>query len=271
MIEDRSPRPIEPETLLSALAEPGRLALYVSNGQGPPPRGWPHEQPEFVRLALLTTTPPATIETALASWQAAGEALVGGALRTFDPAELVLPGAGSRWTAVPAEGRAGLIRQGAELLLSLAPEIAVFHVSDEFGEGLLNRVQAALATGEGLLDVRLLEHLFYATLTYRLLVHAGEAVVVAETLEPTWSLRQVFPEHASVWQRSLARAPAERVGGLSFASLAERIVWATATRRGRAELSGGAPAIGSAVEAAARSLRPRLSNLLRERPGGGAS
>ncbi|HEY8380386.1 MAG TPA: hypothetical protein VIK91_28075, partial [Nannocystis sp.] len=138
----------------------------------------------------------------------------------------------------------------------------------EFGEGLLGRVQTALTTGEGLLNVRLLEHLFYAALTHRLMVHAGEAVVVAETMEPRWSLRQVFPEHASVWRRSLARAQAERVGGLSLAALAERIVWATMTRRGRAELSEGAPAIAAAIEAAARELRPRLSNLLRERPKG---
>lgn len=268
MIEDRAPQAIEPETLLAALAEPGRLALYLSNGQGPPPRGWPHGQPEFVRVAVLTTAPLAAVQAAREAWQAAAEELAGGPLRAIEPAELVLPGAGSRWASVAAEARAGLLHRGVELLLSLAPEIGVFHITDEFGAGLLVRVQTALATGEGLMDVRLLEHLVYASLTHRLLVHTGAAVVVAETVEPTWSLRQVFPEYAAVWRRSLARAPADRLGGLSFAALAELLVWATATVHGRTELGAGAPAMAAAVEASARLLRPRLTNLLRERRGG---
>ena len=39
MIEDRGPKEIEAETVLAALGEPGRVAVYLSNGYGPPPWG----------------------------------------------------------------------------------------------------------------------------------------------------------------------------------------------------------------------------------------
>jgi hypothetical protein len=268
MIADRSSRPLDPETLQAALAEPHRLALYLSYGHGPPPPREPRVQPEFVRVAVMTSAPWTAVQAAREAWLAEAARRVAGPLRTIEPAELVLPGSGSRWAAVPGEARAGLVGRGIELLLSLAPEIGVFHIDDAFGGGMLGRVQLARATGEAVLDVSLLEHLVYASLTHRLMVHPGEAVVVAEAVDSTWSLRQVFPEHAAVWRRSLARAPAEQIGGLMFAGLAELVVWATATGQGRAELSAGAPAIQTAIEAAARSLRPRLANLLLERRGG---
>lgn len=268
MIPNRAPQSIPPETLLSALAEPERLVLYLSRGLGPPPRRLTPEQPEFVRVAVMTSAPLAGVQAAREEWLARGSELVGGRLEDIEAGELVAPPAESRWAGVPAAGRAKLLVRGAELLVSLAPEIGVFHINDEFGAGLLVRVQAELMAGEGWMDVHTLEHLVFASLTYRLLVHTGEAVVVTGTHEATWSLRQVFPEHAAVWRRSLGRAPMAALGGLAFAGLAERVVWASATQRGREEVAAGPPAIAAGVAEAASAIKRRLTDLLRERSGG---
>ncbi|MFY0531899.1 hypothetical protein [Nannocystis pusilla] len=98
----------------------------------------------------------------------------------------------------------------------------------------------------------------FAALTYRLLVHSGEAVVVTAGDEATWSSRQVFAEHAAVWRRALVSAPSEGLAGLELAELAEALVWATATRRGRATVAAAPPAIAAAVaEAEASCARDR--------------
>ena len=78
----------------------------------------------------------------------------------------------------------------------------------------------------------------------------------------------MFPEHAASWRRSLGWAPVAALGGLGLAGLAERVVWATATLRGRAWLAAAPPTIAAEVVGAAASLKPRLTNLLRERAGG---
>ena len=70
-------------------------------------------------------------------------------------------------------------------------------------------------------------------------------------------------------RRALISAPTEAVAGLGLASLAETLVWATSTRRGRAEVAAGPGAIAAVLAEAEAELRPRLTNLLRERPGGG--
>jgi len=232
MQDSRAPLSIDPEVLLAALAEPERLALYLSQGTGPGLRNG--EQPEFVRVALLTRASPAAVQAAAEAWLAAGETLGVGPLRRIEAIELVAPTRASPWAAVPADDRATLLRGGVTSLLALAPELGVFHVNDEFGAGMLLRLQSGAATGEPRLDARLLEHLVFAALTYRLLVHTGEAVA-----------------------------------GLGLASLAETLVWATSTRRGRAEVAAGPGAIAAVLAEAEADLRPRLTNLLRERPGGG--
>lgn len=263
---NRAPEAIDPEVLLATLAEPERLTLYLSPGFGPSPAVRGPEQPEFVRVAAMTSVPPAGLESACEEWWAAAEELGVGRLPRIEARQLLAPAADSSWAAVPEKARAGLLRRGIELLLELVPEIAVFHITDEFGAGMLVRVQSGLTSGEPRLDARLLEHMVFASLTYRLLSHAGEAVVATASEDGTWSLRQVFPEHAAVWGRALVRAPVDALAGLSLAGLAEAVVHATATRRGRAEVAG--TPIAEALAEAWPRLKPRLTDLLRERPGG---
>lgn len=266
-----APQSIEPEVLLAALAEPERLTLYLSRGAGPAPRPSAHEQPEFVRVAVVTSWQPATLQAEREGWSRAAEALGVGPLRGIEAAELLAPPAGSSWAAVAGAKRAALLERGVELLLAAAPELAVFHVNDEFGGGMLLRLQSGLAKGEPRMDSALLEHMIFASLTYRLLVHTGEAIVVTAANDGTWSSRQVFAPHAAVWRRALVSAPAEGLGGLALAGLAEALVWATATRRGREAVGAGAPEVAAVVTEAERRLKPRLTNLLRERPGAGRS
>ena len=188
MFPNRAPYTIPSETLLSALAEPDRLAVYLSPGIGPLPRRSTPEQPEFVRLAVLTGAPLAAVQAAGEAWVASATRLGLGPVTAIDVEELVAPPPGSPWAPAPAEARAELLRVGVEQLLGLQPEVAVFQINDEFGADLLARVQAELAAGEGWLDVYTLENLVFATLTYRLLVHPGEAVVVTAAQRPTWSM-----------------------------------------------------------------------------------
>ncbi|MCY1057457.1 hypothetical protein [Nannocystis sp. SCPEA4] len=268
MQDSRAPQSIDPEVLSAALAEPERLAAYLSQGTGPGGQVQ-GEQPEFVRVAVLTRAAPAAVQAAGEAWLAAAEALGVGPLRRIEAIELVAPTPGTAWAGMPADRRAALLRRGLTSLVALAPEVGVFHINDEFGAGMLLRLQSGAATGESRLDARLLEHMVFAALTYRLLTHAGEAVVVTAANDGTWSSRQVFPEHAAVWRRALISAPSEAVVGLGLAGLAEALVWATATRRGRAEVAAGPGVIATAIAEAEAELKPRSTNLLRERPGGG--
>src|SRR5690606_37687401 len=134
---------------------------------------------------------------------------------------------------------------------------------DEFGAGLLARIQAELASRAGGMDVHTLEALVFASLTYRLLIHPGEAGVVTAGPDEGWSVRQVFPGQASVWRHAIGRAPPAELAGLSFTALAEQVVWATTTQRGRTEVAAGPAEIAAALGEAEASLRPRLANLLR--------
>ncbi|WAS99369.1 hypothetical protein [Nannocystis punicea] len=268
MHDSRAPQSIDPEVLRAALAEPERLALYLSRGLGLGDlRGV--QQPEFVRVAVLTTVSPPLLQVERAGWLATAAGLGAESLPRFEGLGLVAPPAGSAWAKVATETRAALLRLAVGSLLAAAPEVAVFHITDEFGAGMLLRLQSGLTAGESRLDTRLLEHVVFAALTYRLLVHSGEAVVVTPGDEATWSSRQVFPEHAAVWRRALVSGPDEALAGLVLAELAEALVWATTTRRGRATVAAGPPAIATAVAEAETQLRPRLTNLLRERASGG--
>lgn len=268
MHDSRAPQSLDPEVLRAALSEPERLGLYLSRGLGGAAEGG-EGQPEFVRVAVLTTTPPAVLQTDRQAWRAAAAGLGAGGSPRLTAIELVAPPVGSPWAEVAAERRAALLRLAVQSLLASAPELAVFHITDEFGAGMLVRLQSGLALGEPRLDARLLEHMVFAALTYRLLVHSGEAVVVTAGDEATWSSRQVFAEHAAVWRRALVSAPREGLAGLELAGLAEALVWATATRRGRATVAAAPPAIVTAVAEAEAELRSRATNLLRERAGGG--
>jgi hypothetical protein len=266
MLSNRAPQAVDRELVLATLAEPERLGLYLSPGFGPSPAVRGPEQPEFVRVGVLTSAPPEQLQAGCEAWRAAAEGLLAGPLPQIEARQLLAPTADSGWAEVPAEQRAELLRRGIELLLEVAPEVAVFHITDEFGAGMLVRIQSGLSAGEPRLDAALLEHMVFASLTYRLLAHPGEAVVVTGAEDGTWSLRQVFPEHAAVWRRALVRAPAEALAGLALADLAEAVVRARATRRGRAEVT--AAAIAEVLAAAEIQLKPRLTDLLREPPGG---
>ncbi|PCC75266.1 hypothetical protein SAMN02745121_04011 [Nannocystis exedens] len=268
MHDSRAPQSLDPEVLRAALSEPERLGLYLSRGLGLPAESG-EGQPEFVRVAVLTTTPPPALQADRQAWRAAAAGLGAGPAPRLAGLDLVAPPTGSPWAQVAPETRAALLRLAVSWLLATAPELAVFHITDEFGGGMLLRLQSGLAAGEPRLDARLLEHMVFAALTYRLLIHSGEAVVVTPGEEATWSSRQVFAEHAAVWRRALVSAPNEGLAGLDLADLAEALMWATTTRRGRATVAAAPPAIAAAVAEAEAELRPRATNLLRERAGGG--
>ncbi|MDC0723101.1 hypothetical protein [Nannocystis bainbridge] len=268
MQESRGSQSVDPEELRAALGEPGRLGLYLSRGVGlESERG--EGQPEFVRVAVLTSVSPPALEAKRMAWRAAVAGLGVESLPAIAGVELVAARAGSAWSWVGPETRAAVLRLAVRSLLAAEPEVAVFHVTDEFGGGMLPRLQSGRTAGEPRLDARLLEHVVFAAVTYRLMVASGEAVVVTPGDDETWSSRQVFPEHAAVWRRGLMAAPHEALAGLDLAALAEALVWATTTRRGRATVAAGPVAIATAVAEAEGQLRARWTDLLRERAGGG--
>jgi hypothetical protein len=67
MQDSRAPQSIDPEVLSAALAEPERLAAYLSQGTGPEGQVQ-GEQPEFVRVAVLTRAVPAALQAAGEAW-----------------------------------------------------------------------------------------------------------------------------------------------------------------------------------------------------------
>lgn len=252
---------IPPELLLSMLDAPGQ-ALYLSHGYGPWPTTRADEPPQHVRVAVTPGAPLAAVQAAGEAWLAAARPVAPWPLLALDADELAAPSAGSSWAAIAEAERAALLVRGAELLVGLAPEIAVFHLTEAQGGVLLARVRASLATGTERMDAIVLEHLMFAAITARRLKQAGEAVVVAEARDSTWSIRQAFPEHAPVWRRALASAPLQHLGGLGFALLAELAVRATLAARAGAPGPAQPPEIAEALAAAGAMLAPRIVNLL---------
>lgn len=249
---------IAPESLLSTLAEPQRAGLYLSHGFGPAP-GRPLEH---VRVAVMPGAPFAAVQAAGEAWVAAARPVVPWPLTAIDPDELVAPSAGSPWSAIAEPVRAALLLRGAELLADLAPEIGAFHMNDALGGVLLARVRASLAAGLPPMDTVVLDHLMYAAITARLLRRTDEAVVIADAGDSTWSIRQAFPEHATVWRRALVCAPLQEVRGLGFALLAELVVRELLAGRSGGEGPATSPGIAAALAAAEAVIGPRIVNLL---------
>lgn len=255
--------PISPEELRAAVAAGGRPTLYLSRGHGPRPQLRTDEPPEYVRVALIPEPSFAEVEAARAEWIAEAARLGPVAGPVLDPAEVATPAADSPWAAVPAERRAAVLTRGIAGLAAIRPELAVFHLTARSGGAvLLPRVRASV-TGEGPpLDLVVLDHVLYAALTHRSLRYPREALMITEG--PTWSIRQVFPDHATVWKKALIEAPAQELGGLVFARLAELVVRAFVARRAGAEPPASAPAIAAALAAAEAVIAARISNLLGE-------
>jgi hypothetical protein len=216
-----------------------------------------------VRVALVPEVAFVEVQAARARWLAEAAAFGPAEGGELDPAELAAPAADSRWAGIAAEARAAALTRGIEGLRAIRPELAVFHLTARTGGAvLLPRVRASV-TGEGPpLDLVVLDHVLYAAMTHRSLRWRRAARVVAEGA--TWSIRQVFPDHAVVWNSAVIEAPAEAVGGLSFARLAELLVRDLIARRAGTERPTGAPAIAAALAAAEPVIVPWLSNLMPE-------
>jgi hypothetical protein len=249
--------------LLSALAEWAGPTLYLSRGYGPRPPVRAAESPDYVRVALIPAVPFAEVQAARARWLAEAAALGPVEDGEIDPVELAAPAADSRWTTVAAETRAEALTRGIAALQQIRPELAVFHLTARSGGAVLLPSVRASATGEEPpLALTVLDHVLYGALTHRSLRFSREALVVAEG--STWSIRQVFPDHAAVWQAALIEAPAQALGGLSFARLGELLVRVVLARRTGSEAPASAPAIAAALAAAEAVIAPWLSNLLGE-------
>lgn len=258
---ERSTEPISPADLLGALDAAGGPTLYLSRGHGPPPR-LREEAPEYVRVALIPDVPFVDVQAARARWLA-DAAAHGPVDERLDPAELAAPAADSAWADVRPEARAAVLTRGIAELQALQPELAVFHLTARSGgDTLLPQVRASV-TGEGPpLPLLVLDHMLFGVLTHRSLRWRREARVVAEG--PTWSIRQVFATHAIVWRGAVIEAPAEALGGLTFARLGELLVRARLARRAGIEPPASAPAVAAALAAAEALIAPWLSNLLAE-------
>lgn len=252
--------------LLSAIDRWSGPTLYLSRGYGPRPQ-LRADAPDYVRVALIPGVAFTEVQAARARWLAEAAALGPVELVTgvidgeIDPVELAAPAADSRWAQVAAEGRAQVLERGIAALQQIRPELAVFHLTGRSGGSvLLPKVRASAKGEEPPLALSVLDHVLYGALTHRSLRFSQEALVIAE--RSTWSIRQVFPDHAAVWQAALIEAPAQALGGLSFARLGELLVRAVLARRTRSEAPASAPAITAALAAAEAVIAPWLSNLL---------
>lgn len=260
---ERQAQPIAPEELLSVLEAGGRPSLYLSRGFGPRPQLRTGEAPEHVRVALIPGASFAEVQAARARWAATLAELVPVDGPEADPGEVAAPAADSPWAAIADQARAAVLTGGVEALATIRPELAVFHLTSASGGSMLLPRVRAIAAGEGPpLDLVILEHVLYAVLTHRTLRFQRPALVM--TAGSTWSIRQVFPDHATVWRQAMIEAPSQALGGLALSQLAELLVRAFIARRSGTEGPASAPAIVAALTAAEAVIAPWISNLLGE-------